>query len=53
MPRQGPGAWLQVLRGEVSANGATLAEGDAIAVSDEAKVGMCEAPAEVFLFDLA
>jgi len=51
---KGRHAWLQVLRGDVTANGTKLTAGDAVAVSDEAEIAV-RAPeaAEVLLFDLA
>ena len=47
-------AWLQVARGAITVNGTLLAEGDAAAVSDEAKLDVrAESAAEALLFDLA
>jgi len=47
-------AWLQVLRGEVLANGQRLGTGDGAAISDEERVVVSSAAAaEVLLFDLA
>ncbi len=47
-------AWLQVLRGSVTANGTRLATSDGLAISDELALTVTgEAPAEVMLFDLA
>jgi redox-sensitive bicupin YhaK (pirin superfamily) len=47
-------AWLQVLRGSVSANGTLLDTSDGLAVSDERSLTVVgERPAEVMLFDLA
>lgn len=47
-------AWLQVLRGEASVNGHSLATGDGAAISEEAALTIQAAPvAEVMLFDLA
>ena len=47
-------AWLQVLRGSVTVNGAELAAGDGAAISEEANVTVRAADeAEVLLFDLA
>lgn len=47
-------AWLQVLRGRVSANGTALETSDGLAVSDEASLAIVgEQAAEVMLFDLA
>ena len=45
--------WLHVAKGEVSLNGATLAEGDAAAVSDESKLQLsANQPSQILLFDL-
>ena len=47
-------AWLQVLRGQVTAGGHDLHVGDGLAVSDEERLTVTAAgPAEVMLFDLA
>ena len=47
-------AWLQVLRGQVSLNGTTLAQSDGAAVSDEAALTIrADDDAEIMLFDLA
>jgi redox-sensitive bicupin YhaK (pirin superfamily) len=47
-------AWLQVLRGDVTVNGAELAAGDGAAISEEAGVTVrATGEAEVLLFDLA
>jgi len=47
-------AWLQVLRGEATIDGAQLAAGDAAALSDlSASAVTAAAPAELLLFDLA
>lgn len=47
-------AWLQVVRGSVSANGAELGAGDGAAFSDERSVEVRAAgAAEILLFDLA
>jgi len=47
-------AWLQVLRGSVALNGATLSAGDGAALSDEPAVAVsANDAAEVLLFDLA
>jgi len=52
--RAGRHAWLQVIRGELDANGATLRSGDGLAVSGEAGLALAaRAPSEVLLFDLA
>jgi redox-sensitive bicupin YhaK (pirin superfamily) len=52
--RPGRHAWLQVLRGSVTANGPELAAGDAAAVSAEPALSVRAAgAAEVMLFDLA
>ena len=46
-------AWLQVLRGSLTLNGQSLATGDGVAVSNEAKLGLeGTSAAEVMLFDL-
>ncbi|XZE22159.1 pirin family protein [Pirellulaceae bacterium SH449] len=46
--------WLQVLRGTLTANGHRLETGDAIALSDEARLETAtDSTAEVLLFDLA
>lgn len=46
--------WLQVLRGNVSANGHALAAGDGMALSDEPRLTLLgTSAAEVLLFDLA
>src|SRR6516164_2309739 len=51
---RGRHAWLQVLRGSVTVNGAELAAGDGAAISEEANVTVRAADeAEVLLFDLA
>jgi quercetin 2,3-dioxygenase len=47
-------AWLQVLRGNVEANGTALGTSDAAAVSDETELAIrSEQGAEILLFDLA
>lgn len=49
-------AWLQVIRGEVTANGKKLSAGDAVAVEDEQELTVTATGAEnseVLLFDLA
>jgi hypothetical protein len=47
-------AWLQVARGEVRLDGATLKQGDGAAISEEQKVVIgADLPSEVLLFDLA
>jgi len=47
-------AWLQVLRGAVTLNGAQLATSDGVAISDETRLSLeAPEPAEVMLFDLA
>jgi redox-sensitive bicupin YhaK (pirin superfamily) len=51
----GRGAWLQVATGAVRVNGVELAEGDGVAIEDEATIelrGQAER-SEVLLFDLA
>lgn len=46
--------WLQVLEGELTVNGAAVAAGDGIAVTDEKRLELQGTPdAEVMLFDLA
>lgn len=51
---QGRHAWLQVVRGEVTANGQRLKTSDAVAVSEEKELQIVsENGAEVLLFDLA
>ncbi len=50
----GRAAWLQVLRGSVSALGHDLAAGDGVAVTDESALSVRAAtPSEILLFDLA
>jgi redox-sensitive bicupin YhaK (pirin superfamily) len=54
--RLAPGrhAWLQVLQGNVSLNGTSLAAGDGAAVSEEAELALRpEGQAAMMLFDLA
>jgi redox-sensitive bicupin YhaK (pirin superfamily) len=47
-------AWVQVLRGTVSLNGADLAAGDGAAVSDESRLALrAGGPSEVLVFDLS
>lgn len=47
-------AWVQVLRGEVTLNGAALSAGDGAALSDESLLSIQAAqPSEILLFDLA
>jgi redox-sensitive bicupin YhaK (pirin superfamily) len=47
-------AWLQVLRGGVTANGLPLSAGDGAAVSDESRLAIhADGPSEVLVFDLA
>ncbi len=46
-------AWVHIAKGNVTANGQKLSGGDAIAVSDEAKVTVtADADSELLLFDL-
>jgi redox-sensitive bicupin YhaK (pirin superfamily) len=46
--------WLQVIRGGVTVNGKTLAEGDAVAISEEPSITIkAGESSEVLLFDLA
>ncbi|MEI9813626.1 MAG: pirin family protein [Acidobacteriota bacterium] len=50
------GAWVHVVRGDVSVNGTPLKTGDAAAVSEETKLtiaGSGATPSEILLFDLA
>jgi hypothetical protein len=50
----GRNAWLQVVRGSVSANGHLLQAGDGAAISEEARLTLeAASPAEVLVFDLA
>ncbi len=52
--RPGRHAWLQVVRGDVTVNGAALHGGDAAAISAEESVNVSGAlGSEVLLFDLA
>ena len=51
--RPGRHAWLQVLRGQVKANGLALAAGDGAALSDESMLTVQGEGSEVMLFDLA
>jgi quercetin 2,3-dioxygenase len=47
-------AWLQVLRGEVTVDGGSLAAGDGLAASDVETLAItADVPAEILLFDLA
>jgi redox-sensitive bicupin YhaK (pirin superfamily) len=47
-------AWLQLVRGAVSANGQWLRAGDGAGISEESKVEIvADEPAEILLFDLA
>ena len=51
---KGRGAWIQVARGEIDANGKKLKAGDGAAVEDEKSISIrATAPSEVLLFDLA
>jgi redox-sensitive bicupin YhaK (pirin superfamily) len=46
--------WLQIVRGEIEANGQVLSAGDGAALSDEATLDLeARGPSEVLLFDLA
>jgi redox-sensitive bicupin YhaK (pirin superfamily) len=50
------GAWVHVVRGEVSVNGTTVGEGDAVAATGESGLaikGLSTEPSEVLIFDLA
>jgi redox-sensitive bicupin YhaK (pirin superfamily) len=50
---EGRNGWLQVLRGQVDANGVTLSAGDGAALSAEAQLDIASrGSAEVLLFDL-
>jgi len=52
--KPGRHAWIQVARGDVEANGQSLAAGDGAAVSQEAHLSLkAKTPAEVLVFDLA
>ena len=52
--RNGRGAWVQVLRGEIQLNTDQLAAGDGAAIMDESRVTMsANDEAEVLLFDLS
>ena len=47
-------AWLQLIRGEIDVNGHTVADGDAVAISDERSLSITPAKdSEFLLFDLA
>lgn len=48
----GRGAWVQVARGEMAANGARLSAGDGIAISDAGELRL-EGDGEALLFDMA
>ncbi len=51
---RGRHAWLQVARGELTANGKRLRQGDGLAASSEKQIELSEGKqAEVLLFDLA
>jgi quercetin 2,3-dioxygenase len=51
---RGRGAWLQVLRGNVSISNNDLAAGDGVALEDEDALAIYAAePSEILLFDLA
>jgi redox-sensitive bicupin YhaK (pirin superfamily) len=52
--RSGRHAWVQVVRGNVLVNGASLSAGDGAAISDESTLTLGPSgPGEVMLFDLA
>jgi len=52
--QHGRHAWVQIVSGAAAIDGATLAQGDGAAVSDERAVTLrAREPAEVLLFDLA
>ena len=47
-------AWLQLVRGAVTANGQWLRAGDGAAISEESSIEIvADEPAEILLFDLA
>ncbi len=51
----GPGraAWLQVVRGQLQANGVTVSEGDGASLRDEPSISLtASGPSEALLFDL-
>jgi redox-sensitive bicupin YhaK (pirin superfamily) len=48
---EGRHAWIQVVRGTVDVNGASLQQGDGAAISDERAV-VVSGNGEVLLFDL-
>lgn len=51
---KGRHAWIQLLRGELTANNQKLAAGDGLAISDESKVTLTATKnAEALIFDLA
>jgi hypothetical protein len=51
---EGRGAWIQVAKGQIDANGVPLAEGDGLVVEDVSKITiMAISDAEFLLFDLA
>lgn len=50
----GRGAWIQIVRGDVTLDGQRLAEGDGASVENEQKLSIeCLAESELLLFDLA
>jgi redox-sensitive bicupin YhaK (pirin superfamily) len=51
--RPGRGAWLQIARGEVVANGQPLAAGDGAAFEEPGPIELSGTEAELLLFDLA
>jgi redox-sensitive bicupin YhaK (pirin superfamily) len=52
--RKGRVQWVQVARGTVSVNGATLAQGDGAALADESALNLkAETGAETLVFDMA
>ncbi len=54
VPRNGRRTWIQVARGSVDVNGATLAAGDGAAASQEPKLAIHgTTDAEILLFDMA
>lgn len=50
----GRGAWVQVIKGDISVNGASLHPGDGAAIESESSLSLrAESDAELLLFDLA
>jgi redox-sensitive bicupin YhaK (pirin superfamily) len=51
--RDGRGIWLQVIKGEITANGQTLNAGDAVSIKEESQLSVrSEAQSEFLVFDL-